>query len=520
MNCGKKFGRLLSAGTRGVGERPTASSGMIPTWENPGPPRRESNPACPGERRVGTVVRPGKAVGFAFFFPLNREMSVGWEKREFPEKTRRSAESSDTILSCKNPVTQPGIEPGSPWWEASVLIVQPSLNIELEVLALRLLASRQGELGSITGGVDFPHVRIVPDDAAGRRVSSGNSIFPRPCVPALLLIRLFDSQDLDPKSRPNLSTELQSNGHCEVAVCNGGNGIAPRKPIGIVHHVSHMGIYPGTAPLVDFGERGASAYLSTTKTFNSYKYKLFTARASRQNLPMTSTHLPLQCSAIDKSPSGQPAMPSCLANSGKDSPRREFTLTSQQISWARGSRTGSPTSKVTLCLHMVSGRMGINRRDGPGELGNSAGVTHLNVPSRLYDGHKPRWQAATPCCLSYRALAALQPSCWLSFTSRTMGKLALEDARIGALELNSRFAHSRNDSGMAKNYIRRRMPHLIVILRYRSTQSFMPREVVGDRNDKVHRVRQIDTRDPGLEPELTISHLGSVSHLSSHIVSR
>ncbi|KAJ8871559.1 hypothetical protein PR048_027885 [Dryococelus australis] len=29
------------------------------------------------------------------------------------------------IPTCENPVTRPGIEPGSPWWEASVLIAQP-----------------------------------------------------------------------------------------------------------------------------------------------------------------------------------------------------------------------------------------------------------------------------------------------------------------------------------------------------------------------------------------------------------
>ncbi|KAJ8893789.1 hypothetical protein PR048_006390 [Dryococelus australis] len=37
-----------------------------------------------------------------------------------PEKTRRPAASSGTILTCRNPgMTLPGIEPGSPWWEAS-----------------------------------------------------------------------------------------------------------------------------------------------------------------------------------------------------------------------------------------------------------------------------------------------------------------------------------------------------------------------------------------------------------------
>ncbi|KAJ8872275.1 hypothetical protein PR048_025877 [Dryococelus australis] len=41
------------------------------------------------------------------------------------EKIRRPTASSGTILTCENPVTRPGIEPGSPWWEASVLIAQP-----------------------------------------------------------------------------------------------------------------------------------------------------------------------------------------------------------------------------------------------------------------------------------------------------------------------------------------------------------------------------------------------------------
>ncbi|KAJ8888484.1 hypothetical protein PR048_007975 [Dryococelus australis] len=49
----------------------------------------------------------------------------GWQKREIPEKTRRPTASSGAIPTCENPVTQPGSEPDSPWWEASVLIAQP-----------------------------------------------------------------------------------------------------------------------------------------------------------------------------------------------------------------------------------------------------------------------------------------------------------------------------------------------------------------------------------------------------------
>ncbi|KAJ8867390.1 hypothetical protein PR048_031191 [Dryococelus australis] len=50
---------------------------------------------------------------------------VGPGKREILEKTRRPTASSGTIPTCESPVTRPGIEPGSPWWEASVLIAHP-----------------------------------------------------------------------------------------------------------------------------------------------------------------------------------------------------------------------------------------------------------------------------------------------------------------------------------------------------------------------------------------------------------
>ncbi|KAJ8878202.1 hypothetical protein PR048_022670 [Dryococelus australis] len=50
----------------------------------------------------------------------------GRRKREMPEKIRRPAASSGTIPTCENPgVARPGIEPGSPWREASRLTAQP-----------------------------------------------------------------------------------------------------------------------------------------------------------------------------------------------------------------------------------------------------------------------------------------------------------------------------------------------------------------------------------------------------------
>ncbi|KAJ8884986.1 hypothetical protein PR048_011182 [Dryococelus australis] len=64
-----------------------------------------------------------------------------------PDKTRRPTASSGTIPTCKNPVTRPGIEPGSPWWEASELTAQsPQRQHDIqkgENLANRLLTQAE-----------------------------------------------------------------------------------------------------------------------------------------------------------------------------------------------------------------------------------------------------------------------------------------------------------------------------------------------------------------------------------------
>ncbi|KAJ8886367.1 hypothetical protein PR048_012578 [Dryococelus australis] len=49
----------------------------------------------------------------------------GQGKREISEKTHQPLQSSCMIDTCENTVTRPGIEPGSPWWEVSILIAQP-----------------------------------------------------------------------------------------------------------------------------------------------------------------------------------------------------------------------------------------------------------------------------------------------------------------------------------------------------------------------------------------------------------
>ncbi|KAJ8875332.1 hypothetical protein PR048_023227 [Dryococelus australis] len=50
----------------------------------------------------------------------------GRGKWDIPEKTRQTAALSGTIPKCENPgVIRPGIEPSSPWWEASRLTARP-----------------------------------------------------------------------------------------------------------------------------------------------------------------------------------------------------------------------------------------------------------------------------------------------------------------------------------------------------------------------------------------------------------
>ncbi|KAJ8870876.1 hypothetical protein PR048_027177 [Dryococelus australis] len=139
--------------------RPAASSGEIPTFEISGVAAPGIEPGSPcGERRakmasvgkcflgvlvlvavtsagssifsnvVDMVLHPKKALVRSC--KPTRVIEVSMEqhrnemggKREIPEKTRRPASSSGTIPTCENPeVTRPGIEPGSPWWEASRL---------------------------------------------------------------------------------------------------------------------------------------------------------------------------------------------------------------------------------------------------------------------------------------------------------------------------------------------------------------------------------------------------------------
>ncbi|KAJ8883801.1 hypothetical protein PR048_015656 [Dryococelus australis] len=121
--------------------------------------------------------------------------SVGmkvWGKRDIPRKPPTSVIVRHNSGMRRSGVTRLGIEPGSPWWEASRLTAQPRWpqNMLLTghgIVVVRLITSHHGEPSSVPGVFEprFSHVRIMSDDAAGQRVFSWISRFSRLCIPAL-----------------------------------------------------------------------------------------------------------------------------------------------------------------------------------------------------------------------------------------------------------------------------------------------------------------------------------------------
>ncbi|KAJ8897723.1 hypothetical protein PR048_003073 [Dryococelus australis] len=82
--------------------------------------------------------------------------------REIAEKTRRPAALSGTIRTCENPgVTRPGIEPGSPWWEASRLT-------GLDLRPMRVKRDEYGGAPECTSGK-----REIPEKTRQPATSSG-----------------------------------------------------------------------------------------------------------------------------------------------------------------------------------------------------------------------------------------------------------------------------------------------------------------------------------------------------------
>ncbi|KAJ8894921.1 hypothetical protein PR048_000228 [Dryococelus australis] len=114
----------LPAGSRG---RPSqsgrAARPSIPSQVRP------SQAGSLGDEWASAYKRRG-LIRCSHVVPNHPRMERRWNaragKREHPEKTRWQAASSSTIPTRENPVVNPlGIEPGSPWWEASALATNP-----------------------------------------------------------------------------------------------------------------------------------------------------------------------------------------------------------------------------------------------------------------------------------------------------------------------------------------------------------------------------------------------------------
>ncbi|KAJ8898173.1 hypothetical protein PR048_003533 [Dryococelus australis] len=118
----------------------------------------------------------------------------------------------------------------------------------LDGTVVRLLASHQGDPGSIPSGVapGFSHVGIVPDNAAGRRVFSGLSRFLHLCIPAMLHVQNFSNFSLHHLQRIITLTELsqrepgtESHRRLSASVLPWLDGSSSRTPIN-VHSRQHL----------------------------------------------------------------------------------------------------------------------------------------------------------------------------------------------------------------------------------------------------------------------------------------
>ncbi|KAJ8865919.1 hypothetical protein PR048_033442 [Dryococelus australis] len=257
----------------------------------------------------------------------------GRGKREIPRKPRRPTASSGTIPTREKAVARPGIEPDSPWWEASRLTTQlswtppkcgrggevvrllasrkedlagslsdfrlwessltmllqrglerrwmrakrrsarvektgnPRENPPVSGIVLHdsherksetvsLLASQQGDWGSIPGPgrSAFSHMVIVPDDAVGRRVFSGNSRFPHPFIPVLFHTYLNHPHRL---SRPRWSSGACLI-YCDPIAKNKGRQVVYGHSLGdgpvicIANTLIYTPIYCNTSPIQQF----------------------------------------------------------------------------------------------------------------------------------------------------------------------------------------------------------------------------------------------------------------------------
>ncbi|KAJ8876692.1 hypothetical protein PR048_021139 [Dryococelus australis] len=111
--------------------------------------------------------------------------------------------SPDTIPTCENPVTRPGIEPSSSWWEVSVFLAQPPWPLRIEVSIDQRRNEEAGETGDLLENP--PKIRSEPIPEKIRRPAASPVTIPTcenpGAIPLKLFVRLAQSNGVPHRRR-------------------------------------------------------------------------------------------------------------------------------------------------------------------------------------------------------------------------------------------------------------------------------------------------------------------------------
>ncbi|KAJ8898002.1 hypothetical protein PR048_003362 [Dryococelus australis] len=181
--------------------QPTATTTVFPRCENPGNPAGNRTQFAFEGRQYSdcyTATAPNKAVTWRPLCPAVRRKPLEIERFPFPGRGASAAPFIVLASVCMTHAEERYV-PTDRW----ALLSVPGGSCGAVASAC---ASHQSDPGSITGrfAPGISHVGIVLDDAACRRVFSGYSRFPCPCIPAPL------------HPRVSLHVKFRDDGHLRV----------------------------------------------------------------------------------------------------------------------------------------------------------------------------------------------------------------------------------------------------------------------------------------------------------------
>ncbi|KAJ8890999.1 hypothetical protein PR048_010508 [Dryococelus australis] len=240
-----------------------------------------------------------------------RRRNGGAGEARSPEKTRRPTASSGTIPTCENPVTRPGIEPGLPRWEASVLAAQPPITVTGHrclpvhsqppppplprgILPSKAftefgqwprtaspLASHQGDPGSIPSRATqnprmWESCRTMPLAGGFSRRSPTSP----PFIPAQLHTHLDDHHQLSSSRYLDALITLFQQDGCLVHLHL--NNVFPRRWIGRVSQDDqHLMLWPPRSPDLFYTSMRQPGHRGYPIAYNSHLDKMFAPTAFR-----------------------------------------------------------------------------------------------------------------------------------------------------------------------------------------------------------------------------------------------